>query len=246
MCVLCIWYFFCTVLFEIILAVWWCPWWWSWSFLGRALFFLVLVLFALSFSSIFRPFSVSTIASAPRTERMAKIIPKFSMACSTTSARGRRSSRSWRPEFAPAAPILRAPAFRTPILFWCSNLRRHCTFFRWQSCSENSEKRTRRGCDQRPHVGPQWTDVWTSERRGSDELFLIPPPQTPKDLVDTGDTHSIVNKNWSMEGSTEWRLKLPLVGDRWWMLVGRSLRLGWVGGGEVGKSYVLIDIPLGE
>ena len=49
-----------------------------------------------------------------------------------------------------------------------------------------------------------------------------------------------------MEGSTEWRLKLPLVGDRWWMLVGRSLRLGWVGGGEVGKSYVLIDIPLGE
>ena len=48
-----------------------------------------------------------------------------------------------------------------------------------------------------------------------------------------------------MEGSTEWRLKLPLVGDRWWVLVGRSLRLGWVGGGEVGKSYVLIDIPLG-
>ena len=44
-----------------------------------------------------------------------------------------------------------------------------------------------------------------------------------------------------MEGSTEWRLKLPLVGDRWWMLVGRSLRLGWVGGGEVGKSYVLIE-----
>ncbi len=48
-----------------------------------------------------------------------------------------------------------------------------------------------------------------------------------------------------MEGSTEWRLKLPLVGDRWWMLVGRSLRLGWVGGGEVGKSYVLLDIPFG-
>ena len=47
-----------------------------------------------------------------------------------------------------------------------------------------------------------------------------------------------------MEGSTEWRLKLSLVGDRWWVLVG-SLRLGWVGGGEVGKSYVLIDIPSG-
>ena len=123
--------------------------------------------------------------------------------------------------------------------------KRLCTFFRGQSWWGNSEKRTRRGCDQRPHIGPQWTDVWTSERRGSDELFLIPPPQTPKDLVDTGDTHSIVNKNWSMEGSTEWRLKLPLVGDRWWVLVGRSLRLGWVGGGEVGKSYVLLDIPFG-
>ena len=43
--------------------------------------------------------------------------------------------------------------------------------FRWQSCLEIPETRTKRGCDQRPHTGTQCPEVWTSERRGSDELF---------------------------------------------------------------------------
>ena len=51
---------------------------------------------------------------------------------------------------------------------------------RGQSCSENSEKRTRRGCDQRPQIPPPGRDAWTSERRGSDELFLVFRTQTPK------------------------------------------------------------------
>jgi len=58
--------------------------------------------------------------------------------------------------------------------------RQNVTFFRWQSWWGNSEKRTRRGCDQRPQIPPPGRDAWTSERRGSDELFLVFRTQTPK------------------------------------------------------------------
>ena len=58
------------------------------------------------------------------------------------------------------------------------------TFFCGQSWWENSEKSTRRGCDQRPHIPPRGRDVWTSERRGSDEFFWVFPPQTStKNLI---------------------------------------------------------------
>ena len=62
--------------------------------------------------------------------------------------------------------------------------RRNVHVFCGQSWWGNSEKSTRRGCDQRPHIPRPARDVWTSERRGSDEFFLIPPPQTStKNLI---------------------------------------------------------------
>ena len=52
--------------------------------------------------------------------------------------------------------------------------------FRWQSWWENSEKSTRRGCNQRHQSTTPCRESWTSERRGSDEFFLVFPPQTSK------------------------------------------------------------------
>ena len=58
--------------------------------------------------------------------------------------------------------------------------RRNVHVFCGQSCSENSEKSTRRGCNQCHRSKTPCLESWTSERRGSDEFFWIPPPQTSK------------------------------------------------------------------
>ena len=45
--------------------------------------------------------------------------------------------------------------------------------FRWQSCLEIPETRTKRGCNQRHQSTTPCPESWTSERRGSDEFFLV-------------------------------------------------------------------------
>ena len=49
--------------------------------------------------------------------------------------------------------------------------RRNVHVFCGQSCSENSEKSTRRGCDQCHRFRRPESEAWTSERRGSAGLF---------------------------------------------------------------------------